>query len=184
MSEELEPEKLVRMVDQETGETLTMQVAAEFEYEGKVFGVLTPAETLIRIFRETDDELIELEPAEFTDLKEHVDAALSEYGLKVIVRSDEFVLEGEEPEDLYEECEVIEGESDDGPEELFVLTEVDTGEQTFLVTTSAEMRLFPVEITGEEEARLLSDDEYASMEEIFREVMDFEGDGEGEEEQG
>ncbi len=180
MTEELEPEKLVRMVDQETGETLTMQVAAEFEYEGKVFGVLTPAETLIRIFKETDEELIELEPAEFTDLKEHVDAALSEWGLKVIVRADEFVLEGEEPDDFYEDCEVVEGESEEGPEELFVLTSVETGELTYLVTTSAEMRLFPVEITGEEEARLLSDEEYASMEDIFREVMDF---GDEEEEQ-
>ena len=59
MTEDLEPEKLVRLIDKESGETLTMQVAAEFELDGKVYGVLTPAETLIRIFRETADELIE-----------------------------------------------------------------------------------------------------------------------------
>ncbi|MEZ4475688.1 MAG: hypothetical protein R3F60_33795 [bacterium] len=173
MTEDLEPEKLVRLIDKESGETLTMQVAAEFELDGKVYGVLTPAETLIRIFRETEDELIEVEPSEYAPLKEHVDAALSDWGLKVAVRSDEFVLEGEEPDDFYEDCDIVEGESDDGPEELFVLVEVDTGDQNFLVTTSAEMRLFPVEITGEDEARMLEDEEYAALEEIFREVMDF-----------
>ncbi|MCB9548419.1 MAG: hypothetical protein H6706_21635 [Myxococcales bacterium] len=178
MTEDLEPEKLVRLIDKESGETLTMQVAAEFELDGKVYGVLTPAETLIRIFRETADELIEVEPGEFSPIKEHVDAALSDWGLKVAVRADEFVLEGEEPDDFYEDCDIIEGESDEGPEELFVLVEVDTGDQNFLVTTSAEMRLFPVEITGEDEARLLEDEEYAALEEIFREVMDFPEDAE------
>lgn len=173
VDDELGPIRLVRLLS-DSGDSMSMQVAAEFEYEGRMYGVLTPAEPLVKILKDAEEELEEIELEHFAALKKHINKALKDFGLSVVIRADEFVLEGEEPDDLYEDCDVLEAEGDDGPEELFVIAEVDTGEANYLVVTSSELRLYPVYLNDDETARSLTDEEFAAMDPVFKEVMQFD----------
>ena len=168
MSEEL-AERYVQMLDDETGETLDMQVVAEIEYDDRTYGLLIPAVTLVQVLVENDDELRELEIEEFAAIKGEIDKALGEWGLSVNVQAGESVLVGEEPGDLYEECDSFIDEEAD--EEYFIISEVDTGSATYLVSVKAVPNMFPVELVDEENARSLSDDEMQRMHDVFQEAI-------------
>lgn len=176
MSEEL-AERYVQMLDDETGESLTMQVVAEIEYDDRTYGLLIPAVTLVQVLVENDDDLRELEIEEFAAIKPEIDKALGEWGLSVAVQAGEYVLEGEEPEDLYEDCDSFIDEEAD--EEYFIIAEVDTGDQLYLVSVKAVPNMFPVEIVDEDNARSLNDDEMQRMHDVFQEAIQvLEGDEE------
>lgn len=168
MSEEL-TERYVKMLDDETGETLEMQVVAEIEYDDRTYGLLIPAITLVQVLVENEDELRELEIDEFGAIKPEIDKALSEWGLSVVVQAGEYVLVGEEPEDLYEDCDSFVDEEAD--EEYFIIAEVDTGSASYLVSVKAVPNMFPVELIDENNARSLSDDEMQRMHDVFQEAI-------------
>lgn len=168
MSEEL-AERYVQMLDEPTGESLEMQVVAEIEYDDRTYGLLISATTLVQVLVDNDDELRELETDEFAGVKGEIDKALSEWGLSVEVQAGEYVLVGEEPEDLYEDCDTfVDEEADD---EYFIIAEVDTGDATFLVSVKAVPNMFPVEFIDQDNARSLNDDELQRLHDVFQEAI-------------
>ena len=178
---------IIPMLDPESGERLDTQVAAEFEVDDQKYYVVTPVDELISVIRivgEGDDEALEeLETEEFEPVSKIINEAVGQWGLKVAVKANELVLVGEIPEDLYEDCEEIEVETDDGDERsLLILVEVDTGDTTYLVAANGGYILYPAIDCGDH-CRPLNPEEVGAMREIFDEVyrvMDGDGD-DGEE---
>jgi hypothetical protein len=159
------------MLDDESGESLNMQVVAEIEYDDKTYALLIPADTLVLVLAEdSDDELSEVEPEEFDSIQKHVNDALAQWGLSVERRANEVILGGEEPDDLYEDCDVF-STGDDDEDEYFIITEVSTGDTNYLISVKAMPNLFPVELVDEENARTLGDEEMGRMHEVFQEAI-------------
>lgn len=170
MSEEL-PERLVQMLDDESGESLTMQVAIEIEYDDKTYALLVPVDTLVMVLAEDgEDELSEVEPEAFDAIAKHLNDALADWGLSVERRANEVLLVGEEPDDLYEDCEVFTA-GDDDDDEYFVITEVSTGETNYLIAVKAIPNLFPAELIDDSTARTLGDEEMERMHEVFSDAI-------------
>ncbi len=178
--DELYPEKVVQLTPDASGEQIPMQVYLEVDQDGRVYALLTPQDPLVLVLRathlqnETDEEggtLEELEVEEFGPLAKEINHVLKEWGVKIEVRSEEYVLVGEANEGLYEDCEilpvVVEGEE----EEYLVLAELDSGDTLYMVCEPASPDLFPVELQ-EDVPRLLTDEELdGGLEEMFRAAL-------------
>ena len=179
MSEEL-AERYVQMLDDDSGETLSMQVVAEIEYDDKTYALLIPAITLVQVLVESDDELRELETSEFAAVSKHINDAIKDWGLTIEVQANEYVLVGEEPDDLYEDCDSFVDEEED--EEYFILTEVSTGETTYLVSVKAVPNMFPAELIDADNARSLNDEEMGRLHDVFQEAIKVLDEDEGDDE--
>ncbi len=179
MIEELEERRLVRLVDEDSGETLEMEVFLEIELEetGKTYALLTPAAPIVKILRADpadEDVLEEVEPEEYSPLAKQFDEALRDWGVKLELRASEVVMVGEPKEELYEDCELLEVDTDEGPDELVVLIQIETGEANYLVCEPTQPDLYPVELDGAS-GRGLSDAELAELDEIFRAALEHVG---------
>ncbi|MCA9543603.1 MAG: hypothetical protein KC613_04405 [Myxococcales bacterium] len=166
--------RTIPLIDPETGDELMTSVAAEFEYEGQTFLVVTPVDEVVSIIRiegtEEEESLQELEIEEFPAVASAVNEAMKQWNLKVEPRGNELVLVGDIPEDLFEDCDELEVETDDGEDRtLLILMEIDTGDTTYLVAANMGYILYPALDEGES-ARPLTTDELASMQAVFDEV--------------
>ncbi len=179
-----EQEQIVQMLDEETGEELTMQVYPYtcFKMKDHTYAVLTPHETVVKILREIPDEeddevfsLEELEPAEYQEIQRFVAEALKPWNCKISIRADEFILEGEPPEEFFEREDMeepIEVETEDGDEDSYiVLQRIDTAEQQYLIVMSETPELYPAEMISDDKARRLTDDELEKLQDVFEEKL-------------
>ncbi len=190
MNDEQMEEQIVQMLDEETNESLTMQVCPDtlFEKDGHKYAVLTPHETVVKILQEIPDEdadeedddvecfsLEELEPEEYKAIQRHVSDALKPWNCQITVRADEFILEGEPPEEFFERDDMeepIDVQTDDGEEDTYiVLQRIDTGDKQYLIIMPEDPELYPAEMLGPDKARRLNDDELEKLQSKFEEVL-------------
>ncbi len=179
--------RTIPLIDPDTGDELLTSVAAEFEYNGQLYLVVTPVDEVVSVIRVEgdgdDQELQELEVEEFPAVAAAVNEAMAQWKLKVESKGNELVLVGEIPEDFFDDCDEIEVETDEGEERtLMILMEVDTGDTTYLVAASSGYILYPAADEGES-ARPLSTDELADMRDVFDEVYKAMEEG-GEDDEG
>lgn len=173
---ELEEARVVHLHDADTDSTLETEVFIEIELDDKVYALLTPTKPVITVMRATegdddeDGELEELELEEFAALREHFVKALAPFGVTIVEEGGELLLEGETDEEFYEDCEVLDVETDNGDDELLVLVRVETGAEVFLVATPSVPAMYPVELVGDD-ARLLSQEELEQMHDIFTDAL-------------
>ena len=177
-SKQLEP-NTVELLDVESGETLTCLVGAEIELEGSRFVVVTPVDelaTLAVIEGEGDEaELRELEPEEFQSAEAAINSVLQQLDIKVVHKSDEYVIKGDLDDDLFEDYDededVLEVETDDGEERrLLIIAEVDTAERIYVVAVDFQKPVYPARMEGDQ-AIPLNAEELTSMRDIFDEVI-------------
>jgi hypothetical protein len=183
--------RTIQLVDA-SNEPLECNVAAEFELDGQIYLVVTPTEewgSVIRVVPgETEDEesLEELEVEEFGPIADAINGELmANLGLKIVPRGNELILQGEIPDDLYDDADELEVETDEGEDRtLLVLAEVDTGQAIYCVAANSGYILYPALQTSETTARPLEADELNELRDVFDEVyaqLEGGGDQEGEE---
>lgn len=169
--------RTIYLVD-ETDAPLECNVAAEFEYEGQVYLVVTPVDELVRVIRlqpgETEDEesLEELEIEEFAKVASMINEELQRnLKLRIEEKGNELVLVGEIPDDIYDDVEELEVETEEGDEDtLLVLAEIDTGSEIYMVAANSGLILYPALQLENDKARALNGDELAELREVFDEV--------------
>ena len=182
MTEEMQEMRVVSYL-YENGEALKMQVFREIEVDGKTLGLLIPHhdEPIVTILHtksnDEDAELAEFEPEDFPKVSKEIQKALSEWGCKIVVRADEFVILGDPPEEFWNEYEIIEVETDAGDDELWVLMEIDTGEDVYLIVTASLPPIFTTEIFEDDTARSLSDAQVETHKDLFKRVLEEAGIG-------
>lgn len=185
MAEPLAPRRVVTLIDEATGDRIPMEVYLELDVDDRNYALLVPVDLEVEVYRTVDeggtDVLDPVETEELTGLRKHVTDALKQWKLKAEIRGGEMYIVGETPDDFFEDCEMIEVDTDEGPEEYVVVVQVETGSVTYLVTTPVVPDLQPAELDGDK-ARALNDDELADLEETFRAALkqfDDEDAGEG-----
>lgn len=174
MSSDLGERRIVTMTGD--GEPTQMEVYLELDVEDKAYGLLIPMDLpvhLVRTFQETGSDVLDPVDADVTtSLTKELDAALRPYGLKSENRDGDLFLIGDPNDEFFDDPDVIEVSSDDGEEEEYaVLLELETGENTYLVITPIVPDLYPIEFTGDSEARLLEDNELSDLEETFQAAL-------------
>lgn len=173
MSEPL-PRRVVTFIDDETDAQIPMEVYLEVDVEDHNYALLIPVDVPVEVYRTVDedgaDALDPVEADELAELRKHVSDALKQWKIKVEIRGDVMYLVGDPPDDFFEDCEMIEVDTDEGPEDYVVIVQIETGEVTYLVTTPVVPDLQPVELDGDK-ARPLTDDELADLEETFRAAL-------------
>lgn len=181
--------RTVKLVD-DSNEPLECNVAAEFEYDGNIYLVVTPTDELVSVIRvvpgetEDDEGLEELEVEEFAGIADLINDELKrDLKLYIAPRGNELVLMGDIPDDLYDGADELEVETDEGDERtLLVFAEVDTGDVTYLVAANSGYILYPAIQNEDGTARPLDGEELAAMRDVFDEVYaQLEG-GDSEEE--
>lgn len=169
------PRRVVTLVDEATGDRLEMEVYLELEVDDRDYALLVPVDLAVEVYRTVDadgDDLLEpVEPEELAGLRKHVTDALKGWKVKAEIRGAEMYLVGDPPDDFFEDCEMIEVDTDEGPEDFVVIVQLETGDETFLVTTPVVPDLQPAQLVDEKTARGLSDDELADLEETFRAAL-------------
>ncbi len=172
MSEELAPAKLVQVADDETGEMIPMQVYIELEIDGDLYALLipeAPVVTILRLEKDGDDEeIFDLPPEAFEEIKKDINAALKDYGVMVRYAHGEYLLVGDPVEALYTDCGELTLDEDD---DYWVLVEIDNGEAVFLVCQSLALDITPVQLVEGEPPRLLTDEELESLQDIFEQAL-------------
>lgn len=172
MSEPL-PRRVVNLVD-ESGEKIPMEVYLEVDVEDRNYALLIPVDLPVEVYRTIDEDGVDaLDPVEHEELaglRKHIADALKQWKIKVDLRSDGLYLVGDPPDDFFEDCETIEVDTDEGPEDFLVVVQIETGDMTYMVTTPVVPDLQPVELDGDR-ARPLDDDELADLEETFRAAL-------------
>lgn len=181
--------RTIKLVD-DSNEPLECNVAAEFEYDGQTYFVVTPTDELVSVIRvvpgetEDDESLEEIEVEEFAALASTINDELKRnLGLYIESRGNELILMGEIPDDLYDGADELEVETDEGDERtLLVFAEVDTGEVVYLVAANSGYILYPAIANEDGTARPLDGEELAGLRDIFDEVYaQLEGGGDTEE---
>jgi hypothetical protein len=173
-NQELEPLRIVELID-ESGTTMPVEVVVEVEINENLYALFTPANPLIYILcedlKDEDAPLEQLEPTDFEGISKNIQTALFDYGLKVEIQADEFVLIGEPNESFYEQSELMEVEGDDGVQEYYVLVEVDDATARYSVVMPTEPVIYPGEILSDERARLLTEEEMLGLGSVFEEIL-------------
>lgn len=171
MSEELAPAKVVEVTDDETGERIPMQVYVELEIDGRLYALLIPEAPVVNILRlekGEEDEIFDLPPESFAQLKKDINAALKDYGVEVKYAHGEYLLVGDPAEALYTDCGELTLDED---EEYWVLAEIDDGEAVYLVCQPLSLDITPVELGEGDAPRLLSDEELESLQDVFESAL-------------
>jgi hypothetical protein len=176
MKDDFEPLKIVKLKHSEHEEPLEAEIVAEVEMNGKLYGLVTPAAPVVYILEESnadddDSELQQIAPEEFEPIRKQIQEALSEWGVQIQIRADEFVLVGDPPEEFYSESELFAVEEDEEEVEYMILTAVDNGNTTYLVTMPTEPVLYPVELKEDDVAIVLADDEMVELHDIFQNII-------------
>lgn len=175
--DDIAPRRLIWLDDAETDSSMEMEVYLEMEVDGLLYALLVPMDLPAFIYREVDEEggFELVEDDELKSLRKHVSDALKDWGVEAHIRDGDLWLVGDPPDDFYDDCEGIEAETEDGPEEFAVLVQLETGDKTYLVATPVVPELVPARLDAGR-ARPLTDDELADLEETFRAALaQFEG---------
>ncbi len=171
MSEELAPRKVVQLADDETGDTIPMEIFIELEIEGRLYALVTPEAPIVTVLRMEksgdEEEIFDLPLEEFAKLQKDINAALKPYGVEVQVIGEEYALVGEAPDALYEDCGELTLDED---EEYLILAEIDDGEAVYLVC-QPPAEVIPVELDANDVPRLLTDDEMDELQDTFQAVL-------------
>lgn len=172
MSDDIAPRRLIWLDDAETGASMEMEVYLEMEVDGLLYALLVPMDLPAFVYRQADDEgAFELvEGKALGRLRKHVGDALKDWGVGAELRDGDLWLVGDPPDDFFEDCEGIEAETEDGPEEFAVLVQLETGDETYLVATPVVPELVPARLDAGR-SRPLTDDELADLEETFRAAL-------------
>jgi hypothetical protein len=188
MASDFEPLKVVKLKQDHGSETLDVEIVAEVEMDGKLYGLVTPAQPIVYILEEEgdddDSELQQIAPEDFAPIQKQIQEALSQWNVHVEVRADEFVLVGDPPEEFYSESELFEAEDDEGESvEYMILVEVDDGSKRYLVTMPIDPVLYPVELLPDDTAIVLEDDKMGELHDIFQNIMEGMAQGDDDEDQ-
>jgi hypothetical protein len=169
--EELLPRRVVQLPDDETGEDLEMEVVVELEVEGREYALLTPPYPILRLMvvEEEDGEtsMDEVGPAVLDKLRREVNDALKPWKVKARRYGTAYALDGELPSEAFDDADQISAETEDGDEEFLVISELDAGEERYWLLYPLDQELHPVELTSEDRARALNDDELEALHETF-----------------
>lgn len=170
--DDIAPRRLIWLDDPETDASMEMEVYLEMEVDGLLYALLVPMDLPAFVYRQIDaDGGFELvEGAELKGLRKHIGDALKDWGVQARLKDGDLWLVGDPPDDFFEDCEGIEAETEEGPEEFAVLVQLDTGDHTFLVATPVVPELIPARLDAGR-ARPLTDDELADLEETFRAAL-------------
>ena len=103
-----------------------------------------------------------------------LNTALRQWNIKTEERQHGLFLVGEPNDEFLDDCDIIEVNAEDGDEREFAVSELDTRDYTYLVITPVVPELHPVQFTGDDGARILSDDELEDMEATFHAIRSFE----------
>jgi len=172
----------VALHDEEHGDETAMDVLVDFEQDGRTYALLTHPVPVVHVLTVEGDgededgelELGEVEPDQLGDLRRHVNDAIKDWGVRLEERGPDLVLSAEIPEEAYDPDQVIELETEDGPEDFFLLSEIDTGGTVYWLVAPEIPPLFPVEL-AEGGARPLEDEELERLEQRFREELAAQG---------
>lgn len=171
---ELDPPRIVYLLDEDSKDRLETEVFIEIEMDGKTYALLTPTAPVVTVMRSIGDpeegELEELELEEFGALKKHFVKALEPYNVTIIEEGGELLLQGDPDEDFFTDCEVLDVETDNGDDELLVLVRVETGDITYLIATPSVPAMYPAELIGDE-GRPLTPEELETMHDVFTEAL-------------
>jgi len=172
MSEDIAPRRLIWLDDPETGASMEMEVYLEMEVDGLIYALLVPMDLPAFVYRQADAEggFELVEGKALTQLRKHVGDALKDWSIKAELRDGDLWLVGDPPDAFFEDCEGIEAETEDGPEEFAVLVQLETGDETYLVATPVVPELVPARLDAGR-SRPLTDDELADLEETFRAAL-------------
>ncbi|MEE2644980.1 MAG: hypothetical protein VYD19_08610, partial [Myxococcota bacterium] len=157
-TEELLPQSTVTLVDP-TGVEIPAEVFVELDYDGSIYALVTPAQPVVNVIIEREEEELEyLESENFASVEKAINEALDKtFGVKIVSSGDSLNLVGELGEDAYA-GEVLELEGDDGEmSEFIVLVEVDLGDVIYIVCYPVAPVIYPVELVEEGFARYLED---------------------------
>ena len=73
MSSDFEPLKVVKLKQPDSNETLDVEIVAEVEMDGKLYGLVTPAQPVVYILEEEgdddDSDLEQIAPEDFDSIK-------------------------------------------------------------------------------------------------------------------
>ena len=174
----LEARRIVFIQDEDTNETLDMEVYLELEHEGRTYALITPPVPTVNLFQVDDAEegedgeaLNEADLDTFKALRKEIDAFLKPWGVTVSLKGSEIRLSGELPEEVYADSPMldIEGE-DDEPETFLQLGELDGGDQAYWLLMPMPPPLYAGARNGDQ-AAYLSDDELETLQPLFDEAM-------------
>ena len=145
----------------------------EVEIDGKDYGLLIPIDLpvdMVRVGEENGQHTLEpVGEDEYAPLIKELNTALRQWNIKTEERQHGLFLVGEPNDEFLDDCDIIEVNAEDGDEREFaVVSELDTGDYTYLVITPVVPELHPVQFTGDDSARILSDDELEELEATFQ----------------
>lgn len=164
-------QRSVQMLVESSGESLSMQVVAEFKHGDKAYAVLTSTTTLVSVILDEGDALHELEVDEFDKVAGLINGALRGSGLWIETHANEFLLAGKTQEDQL--CRSYDSfEDPDTGDVYFIVADVVSDDSTFIVAFVSVPRLFPAELVDYETARSLSDGEMIELRGVFQDVVD------------
>ena len=167
MNEELSPRRLVTLEEPEG--QVEMEVYLELEIGEQTYALLTPLDLPVNAVEDLGKgELKGVETEDLQELLVHIRDYLKPWGLKAALDGEDLYIEGDAPEDFFDECDFIEVDADGEEAEYAVIIQIETGDKTFLVLTPTMPDLYPAEILDEERARSLTDKELGDLEETFR----------------
>lgn len=174
---EILPQRIVTLRDEATGEQLDMEVVVEVEVEGREYALLTPLDPTVRLVRleGEDEETADLEevddPDALKDMQSAINDALKPLGVRVRRRGGRYALEGELPEEVYDDADEVTAEADDEEEDFLKIAELDSGAARYWLLLPLELELHAVELKGDQ-ARELEDDELEALHETFEAALE------------
>ena len=165
----LEARRIVFIQDEDTNETLDMEVYLELEHEGRTYALITPPLPTVNLFQVDDAEegeegeaLNEADLDTFKALRKEIDAFLKPWGVTVSLKGSEIRLSGELPDEVYAESPMLDIEGEDEPETFLQLGELDAGGQAYWLLMPAPPPLYAVALDGDQ-AAYLSDDQLETL---------------------
>jgi len=171
MSDELAPRRIIQNV--EGLDDGAFEVYLEVEIDGQEYGLLIPIDLpvdLVRVGEDNGQHTLEpVDESEYSPLMKELNSALRQWNIKTEERTHGLFLVGEPNDEFLDDCDIIEVNAEDGDEREFaVVSELDTGDSTYLVITPVVPELHPVQFTSEDSARILNDNELEDMEATFQ----------------
>lgn len=175
--ENLEPRRIVWIRDEDTDESLDMEVFLELEQDGRTYALITPPVPTVNLFQVDDAEAAEegeaLNEADldtFKALRPQIDEFLKPWGVTVSVKGSEIRLSDELPEQVYADSPLLEIEADEEPETFLQLGELDSGDTLYWLLMPSPPPLYAVSLQGDQ-ATYLSDEELERLQPLFDEAM-------------
>lgn len=179
-NQELAERRIVRVIEEEGGEPLEMEVFLEVDHDGKTYALITsplPTVVLFEVDDQGDEEagesLNEADPETFQALKKDINEFLKQWNVTISQEGSELRLSDELPEEVYADSPMLEIDSgdDDEPDSFLQLGEFDRGDKQYWLLMPSPPHLFAVELTGDD-ARYLDDEELEALQPLFDQAME------------